>query len=102
MSIGFIALALFAGMCFAVQASVNANLAQGLGDAPIVATSVSLTVGTLLFSVVTLSRGGVGSYLVQSPKQRASTLAGGASGCMALLTTVFLTPRSGLADLMLL
>jgi len=102
MSIGFIALALFAGMCFAVQASVNANLAQGLGDAPIVATLVSFTVGTLILLVVTLARGGLGSYLVQLPKQPAWTLAGGALGCMALFTTVFLTPRLGLANMLLL
>lgn len=102
MPIGFIALALFAGMCFAVQASVNANLAKGLGDAPIVATLVSFTVGTLILLVVTVARGGLGGYLWQLPKQPPWTLLGGALGCMALFTTVFLTPRVGLANMLLL
>ncbi len=94
MPIGFIALALFAGMCFAVQASVNANLAKGLGDAPIVATLVSFTVGTLILLMVTVARGGLGGYLWQLPKQPPWTLLGGA--------LVFLTPRVGLANMLLL
>lgn len=102
MSVGFIALALVAGMCFAVQASVNANLAHGLGDAPIVATFVSFTVGTLILLTVTLARGGLGGYVSQLPKQPVWTLTGGALGCMALFTTVFLTPRLGLANMLLL
>src|SRR5699024_12195789 len=102
MSIGFIALALFAGMCFAVQASVNANLAQGLGNAPLVVSLVSFTVGTLILLVVTLARGGLGGYVAQLPKQPVWTLVGGALGCIALFTTVFLTPRLGLANMLLL
>lgn len=100
--VGLIVLALIAGTSFAVQASVNANLAAGLGDAPIVATFVSFTVGTLILFIVTASRGGLGGYLVQLPKQPLWTLTGGALGCLALFSTVFLTPRLGLGNMLML
>lgn len=102
MSVGLIVLALVAGMCFAVQASVNTNLAQGLGNVPIVATLVSFSVGTCILFMVTLARGGLGGYLAQLPKQPLWTLVGGALGCVALFSTVYLTPRLGLANMLLL
>ncbi|HLR17053.1 MAG TPA: DMT family transporter [Alcanivoracaceae bacterium] len=102
MTLGFVCLALLAGTSFAVQASVNANLAKGLGNEPIVATLVSFSVGTMLLLGVTLARGGLGQVLAQVPKQPMWTLTGGALGCLALFSTVFLTPRLGLANMLML
>lgn len=102
MTIGLVLLALAAGTSFAVQAAVNSSLAKGLGGEPIVATLVSFSVGTMLLLVVTSVRGGLWQVLAQVPKQPLWTLTGGALGCLALFSTVYLTPRLGLANMLML
>lgn len=102
MTIGLIVLALAAGTSFAVQAAVNSTLAKGLGNEPIVATLVSFSVGTLLLLVVSIARGGLWQVISQVPKQPLWTLTGGALGCIALFSTVYLTPRLGLANMLML
>lgn len=102
MTIGLVLLALAAGTSFAVQAAVNSSLAKGLGGEPIVATLVSFSVGTLLLLAVTSARGGLLQVLAQVPKQPVWMLTGGALGCIALFSTVYLTPRLGLANMLML
>jgi transporter family-2 protein len=95
-------MALCVGVAISVQAAVNAQLAQGLGSNSVLAALVSFAVGTLGLGLVVVLRGGLPQALSLLAAQPLWKCAGGLLGASFVFGSVFLAPRIGLLNLVVL
>lgn len=95
-------LAFLAGVAIAVQAAVNSQLAGAMTGNTIAAAFYSFFTGMLLLGVIAFFRGGLSESLSVLPSQPAWRLVGGVLGAAAIFCTVWLAPRIGLANLLVL
>lgn len=90
------------GVAIAVQAAVNGGLAAALGANSVFAAFVSFACGTAVLAVATLARGNLGEALAALPTQPWWRFAGGFLGAAFVFGTVYLAPRVGLLNLLVL
>lgn len=102
MNLALFVMAFWVGIAVSVQAAINAQLAHGLGANSVVAALISFTVGTLVLIAVALTRGGLGEAIVAIPSQPLWKFTGGMLGAAFVFGTVFLAPRIGLLNLVVL
>jgi transporter family-2 protein len=96
------ALAFLAGIAIAVQAAVNSQLAGAMAGNTMAAAFYSFFTGMLLLGVIAFFRGGLSESLSVIPSQPGWRLVGGVLGAGAIFCTVWLAPRIGLANLLVL
>jgi len=96
------ALALLAGVAIAVQAAVNSQLAGAMTGNTLAAAFYSFLSGMLVLGALAWLRGGLGDALSVIPAQPGWRLVGGVLGAGAIFCTVWLAPRIGLANLLVL
>jgi transporter family-2 protein len=95
-------MALAVGVAISVQAAINAQLAGGLGADSVLAALVSFSVGTAALGLVLALRGGVPGALGMLAGQPLWKFGGGLLGATFVFGSVFLTPRIGLFNLVVL
>lgn len=86
----------------AIQAAINARLAFGLGEQPVVAAFLSFLVGTLCLGVVMLHQANLGLAVSGLPSQPWWRWIGGAIGAAFVFSTVLLAPKIGLVNMVFL
>ncbi len=86
----------------AIQAAINARLAHGLGEQPVVAAFLSFLVGTLCLGVVMLHQANLGLAMEGLPSQPWWRWIGGAIGAAFVFSTVLLAPKIGLVNMVFL
>jgi bacterial/archaeal transporter family-2 protein len=94
--------ALCVGVAISVQAAVNAQLAQGLEGNSVLASLVSFAVGTAALALVLAARGGLPQALGLLAVQPLWKWSGGLLGAGLVFGSVFLAPRIGLFNLVVL
>ncbi len=102
MTIALYLMAFCVGIAISVQAAVNSQLASGLGANSVLAALVSFTIGTVVLAFVAIARGGLGESLGALPGLPWWKFAGGFLGAAFVFGTVFLAPRIGLLNLVVL
>jgi transporter family-2 protein len=90
------------GTAISVQAAVNGGLAAALGANSVFAAFVSFACGTVVLALAALARGGVGEALAALPTQPLWRFAGGFLGAAFVFGTVYLAPRIGLLNMLVL
>ena len=95
-------LAFCVGIFISVQAAVNSQLAHAVHANSVVAALISFTVGTVVLAVAAFAKGGVGEALGTLGQQPLWKLSGGALGAAFVFGTVFLAPRIGLLNMVVL
>ena len=90
------------GVAISVQAAVNGGLALALGANSVFAAFVSFACGTLVLALAALARGGISEALAALPAQPLWRFAGGFLGAAFVFGTVYLAPRVGLLNLLVL
>jgi transporter family-2 protein len=95
-------LAFCVGIFISVQAAVNSQLAGALHANSVVAALISFSVGTVVLGIAAFARGGVGESLALLGQQPLWKLSGGMLGAAFVFGTVFLAPRIGLLNLVVL
>ncbi|MFC3944407.1 EamA-like transporter family protein [Pseudomonas gingeri NCPPB 3146 = LMG 5327] len=95
-------LAFVAGVAIAVQAAVNSQLAVSMMGNTFSAAFYSFFTGMLLLGIIAVTRGGVAEAVAAIPAQPWWRLVGGVLGAGAIFCTVWLAPRIGLANLLVL
>ncbi|MFJ3483270.1 DMT family transporter [Pseudomonas sp. NPDC090202] len=96
------ALAFIAGIAIAVQAAVNSQLAVAMSGNTMAAAFYSFLTGMVVLGMIALLRGGLTESLSVVPSQPGWKLVGGILGAGAIFCTVWLAPRIGLANLLVL
>jgi transporter family-2 protein len=96
------ALAFCVGIFISVQAAVNSQLASALHANSVVAALISFSVGTLVLGIAAFARGGVGEAFGLLGQQPLWKLTGGMLGAAFVFGSVFLAPRIGLLNLVVL
>jgi transporter family-2 protein len=96
------ALAFIAGIAIAVQAAVNSQLAGAMSGNTMAAAFYSFLTGMIVLGVIAFLREGLAESLSIVPTQPAWRLVGGVLGAGAIFCTVWLAPRIGLANLLVL
>ncbi|MFC5511196.1 DMT family transporter [Massilia jejuensis] len=102
MNAALFVLAICVGIFISVQAAVNSQLAGALHANSLVAALISFSVGTVVLGVAAFARGGVGDSLGLLAQQPLWKLSGGLLGAAFVFGTVFLAPRIGLLNLVVL
>jgi transporter family-2 protein len=95
-------LALCVGVAISVQAAINSQLAAGLGGNSVLSALISFTVGTVALALVILVRGNPPGTLALLAGQPLWKCAGGLLGASFVFGSVFLAPRIGLFNLVVL
>jgi transporter family-2 protein len=95
-------LALCVGVAISVQAAINSQLAVGLGGNSVLSALISFTVGTVALALVVLVRGNPPGTLALLASQPLWKCAGGLLGASFVFGSVFLAPRIGLFNLVVL
>ncbi|MFW2176760.1 MULTISPECIES: DMT family transporter [unclassified Moraxella] len=101
----YLALGLLAGMVLPVQASINNRLGTMFGKEPLFASFISFFVGALVLGVLVLLR--IDNQVISQGFGN-MTLAdswkwvGGAMGAFFVFTSIFLSPKIGVANMMFL
>jgi transporter family-2 protein len=90
------------GIAMSVQAAVNSQLALSIGANPVAAALVSFTAGTAVLALVASARGGLGEAFMAVGGQPWWKLCGGLLGAAFVFGSVFLAPRIGLLNLVVL
>ncbi|BCJ90915.1 hypothetical protein IZ6_16500 [Terrihabitans soli] len=98
MKLVYTAIALAIGMGFAVQTSINANLAKGLGSS-LVAALTSFGVGFAMLSVLALVTGQLQAVSGFKHLPAWVWFSGGILGAFIVFFSLFLVPRIGVAAL---
>lgn len=91
-----------AGVAISTQAAVNSRLAAAAGADSVHAALISFACGTVVLAAVALARGGFGQTLANLPGQPLWKFSGGFLGAAFVFGTVFLAPRIGLLNLVVL
>ena len=102
MNLLLLAMAFCGGAALSTQAAVNGQLAGALGGNSVAAAFVSFVVGTVVLAVAATSRGGLPLALSALPSQPLWKFAGGVLGAGFLFSTVYLAPRIGLVNMLVL
>jgi transporter family-2 protein len=95
-------MAFCAGAAISVQAAVNAQLAASLGANSVAAALVSFACGTLALALAALARGGLPEAIAALPSQPLWKFGGGLLGAAFIFCTVFVAPRIGLVNMLVL
>lgn len=98
----FFLVAFGAGVAISVQASINSQLAGGMGGNTIAAALFSFLTGTIILATIAVLSGGLVTAVATIPGQPWWRLMGGLLGAGAIFSTVLLAPRIGLANLLAL
>jgi len=102
MNLALFLMAFCAGIAISVQAAVNTRMAAALGADSVVAALLSFACGTVVLAVMAAARGGFGQALANLPGQPLWKFSGGFLGAGFVFGTVFLAPRIGLLNLVVL
>jgi transporter family-2 protein len=102
MNFAFLCLAFCIGTAIPIQTATNGQLAASLGNNPVVAALVSFVVGAVVLTVAAAARGGLPEALAALPSQQPWKFVGGFLGAGFIFSTVFLGPRIGLINLLVL
>jgi transporter family-2 protein len=102
MNLALFLMAFCAGVAISTQAAVNSRMAAALGADSVLAALLSFAAGTLVLAVVAAARGGLGQALANLPGQPLWKFSGGFLGAGFVFGTVFLAPRIGLLNLVVL
>lgn len=95
-------MAFCAGIAISTQAAVNTRMAAALGADSVLAALLSFACGTVALALVAAARGGLGQALANLPGQPLWKFSGGFLGAGFVFGTVFLAPRIGLLNLVVL
>ncbi|GAB3400268.1 DMT family transporter [Massilia agilis] len=102
MNVMLFLMALCVGVAISVQAAVNGQLALGLGADSVLAALVSFSVGTVALALLVVLRGGAPGTLALMAGQPLWKYAGGLLGASFVFGSVYLAPRIGLLNLVVL
>ncbi|TFW31592.1 DMT family transporter [Massilia horti] len=102
MNLVLLLMAFCVGVAFSVQAAVNSQLAMAIGANSVGAALVSFLCGTVVLAAVATARGGVGEAVSAAFSQPFWKLCGGFLGASFVFGTVFLAPRIGMLNLVVL
>jgi transporter family-2 protein len=102
MNLALYLMAFSVGIAISVQAAINSQLASGIGGNALVAALVSFACGTAVLAVAAAARGGLNEALEVLPTQPLWKFAGGVLGAAFVFGTVYLAPRIGLVNLLVL
>lgn len=97
---GYLLMALSAGMAMAMQAAINSQLGKSLLNQPLNAALWSFASGTVLLLVLTLVKGNWWAAMSQIPTQPWWQLIGGLLGAGMVYSSIFLAPRLGVANML--
>lgn len=97
---GYLLMALCAGMAMAMQAAINSQLGKSLLNQPLNAALWSFASGTTLLLVLTLVKGNWWAAMSQIPSQPWWQLIGGILGVGMVYSSIFLAPRLGVANML--
>lgn len=86
----------------AIQAAINARLAHGLGEQPVVAAFLSFLVGTLCLGAMMLYQSNLGVAASNVFVQPWWRWLGGMIGAAFVFSTVLLAPKIGLVNMVFL
>lgn len=100
MTFSFIVIALCAGIALASQAAINSQLAASLMGQPLVAAFISFATGTILLLLLCWWKTDFLLALQQIPKQPLWKLIGGSLGALVVFTTIFLSPKMGVTNML--
>ncbi|MDV3443316.1 DMT family transporter [Pseudomonas otitidis] len=100
MNVAYYLLAICAGLGITLQATLNGQLAKGVGGDSVAAALFSFTAGAVCLGIYSLMRGGIVASLAAIPAQPWWSLLGGLLGAGALLSYVVLAPKIGLSALL--
>lgn len=95
-------MAFCAGVAISAQAAINSRLAAALGADSVLAALISFACGTVVLAILAAARGGLGQALANLPGQPLWKFSGGFLGAGFVFGTVFLAPRIGLLNLLVL
>lgn len=96
----FVLMALAGGAALAIQAAINSQLAKGLLTQPLVAATVSFTIGTILLFILCWWKADLSGAWQQMPRQSWWKYLGGVLGAGFILSTVFLAPKLGITNML--
>lgn len=102
MNVLLFVMAFCVGIAMSVQAAVNSQLALSIGANSVAAALISFTAGTAVLALIASARGGLGEAFVALPGQPWWKLCGGLLGAAFVFGSVFLAPRIGLLNLIVL
>ena len=102
MNLVLLLMAFCVGIIISVQAAVNTQLAGALGANAALAALISFAVGTVVLALVAVVRGGLGDAFAVMGSLPAWKFSGGILGAVFVFGTVFLAPRIGLLNLVVL
>jgi transporter family-2 protein len=102
MNFVWLLMAFCVGIAISLQAAVNTQLASGIGANSVVAALVSFACGTAALAVVAAARGGSNETLAALAGQPLWKFGGGLLGAALVFGSVFLAPRIGLLNMVVL
>jgi transporter family-2 protein len=102
MNFALFLMAFCAGIAISVQAAVNTRMAAAIGADSVMAALISFACGTVVLAVLALARGGLGQAVAGLSGQPLWKYSGGFLGAGFVFGTVFLAPRIGLLNLVVL
>jgi transporter family-2 protein len=102
MNLVLLLMAFCVGIAISLQAAVNSQLSMSLGANSLVAALVSFSVGTVVLALIVAARGGLAQVVPALAAQAPWKLCGGFLGAAFVFGSVFLAPRIGLLNMVVL
>ncbi|MDP8080397.1 DMT family transporter [Phocoenobacter skyensis] len=96
----FILIAFCAGIVLAIQAAINTQLALSLGGESIISAFISFFIGAIVLFFICLWKTDLFNSLSIIYKLEYWKLLGGALGAFVVFTTIFLSPKLGITNML--
>ncbi|HDR1021916.1 TPA: DMT family transporter [Pasteurella multocida] len=100
MFILYILIALVAGVALASQAAINSQLAKAMNNEPLIATFISFGSGAILLLIVASIKTDLVGNLATAHHHSWWKYLGGALGALVVFTTVLLSPKMGITNML--
>ena len=96
----YLIIALAAGVALATQSAINTQLAKAMSGEAVIATFISLAVGTIVLFFIAWVKTDLWGNLSAIPSQPWWKLIGGVLGAIVVFTTVLLAPKLGITAML--
>ncbi|MDP8162548.1 DMT family transporter [Pasteurella skyensis] len=96
----FILIAFCAGIVLAIQAAINTQLALSLGGESIISAFISFFIGAIVLFFICLWKTDLFNSLSTIYKLESWKLLGGTLGAFVVFTTIFLSPKLGITNML--
>ena len=96
----YLIIALAAGVALATQSAINTQLAKAMSGEAVIATFISVAVGTIVLFFIAWVKTDLWGNLSAIPSQPWWKLIGGVLGAIVVFTTVLLAPKLGITAML--